>query len=123
MKVEEQKHDNGTQSMLFECPGCKMLHIVHVVAASGPVWAWNGDKARPTFTPSILVTCDHMSEAGRQRARDFYAQHGRYPTHDENPYDTHDVCHSFVTDGRIQFLGDCTHALKGQTIDLPEIAP
>jgi hypothetical protein len=23
--------------------------------------------------------------------------------------------------GRIQFLGDCTHALAGQTVDLPEI--
>jgi hypothetical protein len=23
-----------------------------------------------------------------------------------------------VTDGRIQFLGDCTHALAGQTVDL-----
>jgi hypothetical protein len=26
----------------------------------------------------------------------------------------------FVTDGRIQFLGDCTHALAGQTVDLPD---
>jgi len=30
------------------------------------------------------------------------------------------VCHSFVTDGRIQFLGDCTHTLAGQTVDLPD---
>lgn len=30
-------------------------------------------------------------------------------------------CHSFVTDGRIQFLSDCTHALAGQTVDLPEV--
>jgi hypothetical protein len=30
------------------------------------------------------------------------------------------VCHSFVTDGRIQFLEDCTHELAGQTVDLPE---
>jgi hypothetical protein len=29
------------------------------------------------------------------------------------------VCHSFVVDGRIQFLGDCTHHLAGQTVDLP----
>ena len=29
------------------------------------------------------------------------------------------VCHSFVTDGLIQFLGDCTHALAGQTVDMP----
>ena len=31
------------------------------------------------------------------------------------------VCHSFITDGRIQFLGDCTHELKGQTVELPEV--
>jgi hypothetical protein len=31
-----------------------------------------------------------------------------------------DVCHSFVRDGQIQFLGDCTHALKGQTVERPE---
>ena len=27
----------------------------------------------------------------------------------------------FVTDGKIQFLGDCTHALAGQTVDLPDM--
>lgn len=31
-----------------------------------------------------------------------------------------EVCHSFVTEGRIQFLGDCTHALANQTVDLPD---
>ena len=30
------------------------------------------------------------------------------------------VCHSFIRDGRIQFLGDCTHHLAGQTVDLPD---
>jgi len=30
-------------------------------------------------------------------------------------------CHSFVTDGRIQFLNDCSHALAGQTVDLPDM--
>ena len=27
---------------------------------------------------------------------------------------------AFVTDGRIQYLADSTHALAGQTVDLPE---
>lgn len=31
------------------------------------------------------------------------------------------VCHSYVTNGRIQYLGDCTHELAGQTVDLPEL--
>lgn len=29
-------------------------------------------------------------------------------------------CHSFVRDGKIQFLGDCEHNLKNQTVELPE---
>ena len=43
------------------------------------------------FSPSVLVT--------------------KPPT----PY----ACHSFVTDGRIQFLTDSTHTLAGQTVPLP----
>lgn len=30
------------------------------------------------------------------------------------------TCHSLIRDGRIQFLGDCTHKLAGQTVDLPD---
>ena len=30
------------------------------------------------------------------------------------------ICHSFITDGKIQYLNDCTHKLAGQTIELPE---
>jgi hypothetical protein len=30
------------------------------------------------------------------------------------------ICHSFITDGRIQFLGDCTHRLAGQTVPIPD---
>lgn len=35
---------------------------------------------------------------------------------DENPTITPSV---LVRGGRIEFLGDCTHALAGQTVDLP----
>lgn len=55
-------------------------------------WTFNGDVERPTFRASMLV----------------YA-HGDRPR-----------CHSFVTDGRIEYLSDCTHAMAGQTVDLPE---
>lgn len=30
------------------------------------------------------------------------------------------ICHSFITDGEIQFLNDCTHKLAGHTVDLLE---
>jgi hypothetical protein len=29
-------------------------------------------------------------------------------------------CHSFVRDGNIQFLSDCTHKLAGQTVEIPD---
>lgn len=30
-------------------------------------------------------------------------------------------CHSFVRDGKIEFLGDCTHEMAGTTIELPDV--
>ncbi len=29
-------------------------------------------------------------------------------------------CHSYITDGKIQFLADSEHPFKGQTVELPE---
>jgi len=56
-------------------------------------WAFNSDFEKPTFSPSMLVNKD------RAESR----------------------CHSFVTDGKIQFLSDCFHELAGQTLDLGDI--
>lgn len=89
----------------FMCPGCKELHQVIVEGEGRPRWDFNDDYDRPTFTPSILV---------------------RYPanpgaTEEFIEWRTERVCHSFVRDGRIQFLGDCTHALAGQTVELPSM--
>lgn len=94
------EHDNGAASVLFDCPGCGMLHAPVVRVGNGPerpCWGWNGSLNAPTFTPSILVTCESYG-----------------------PENKRVVCHSFVTDGRIRFLDDCTHDLAGQTVDLQE---
>jgi hypothetical protein len=41
------------------CPGCAEAHAVEVgpaqLAAGAPLWQWNGDEAKPTISPSILV--------------------------------------------------------------------
>ena len=55
-----------------------------------PRWTWNGDYDKPTVNPSIVTV-------------------GVEPK-----------CHSFIRDGKIQFLNDCTHALKGQTVEIPD---
>lgn len=58
------------------------------------IWTFNGDMSYPTISPSVLIT------GGGTNMR----------------------CHSFITDGKIKFLDDCTHELAGQTVDLPDIA-
>lgn len=91
----------------FYCPGCALqiaaqnpdmgpdtVHLFSVhIANVRDVHRFNFDANRPTLEPSLLVT----GGSGDRR------------------------CHSYVRDGRIQFLSDCTHPLAGQTIDLPEI--
>lgn len=104
----------------FFCPGCKLAHGIQHGTDPEKHWTWNGDVDKPTFYPSLLVTYEHLSEAGRERSRAFYKEHGRYPTCEELPYDLIDVCHSFVENGRIRFLNECTHELANQTVDLPE---
>lgn len=84
---------DGNTRVLFWCPGCSTGHQIVTGIPSG--WGWNGDLARPTFTPSVLV------QGGSDNVR----------------------CHAFVTDGRIQFLLDCSHQLAGQTVDLPDWPP
>lgn len=86
--------DGGQVS--FWCPGCDQAHVIGVKAPAGLIWGYNGNPERPTFTPSILVN-------GNPKFK--------------NP--SAPLCHSFVTDGQIQFLGDCTHALAGQTVPIP----
>ena len=80
-----------------EAEGQKLyfFHCPGCKAAHGfhvPHWTFNGSMEAPTFTPSLLC----------------------------NGHDPATRCHSFVTDGKIQFLGDCHHALAGQTVDVPD---
>lgn len=93
--------DSSGDVLLLECPGCEMLHAVRVraraggaLAGDGPVWTWNDSLEAPTCSPSVLVRW----EAGEPRR----------PA----------CCHFFLRAGRLEFLGDCTHALAGRTIEL-----
>ncbi|GGF38066.1 hypothetical protein GCM10011321_31270 [Youhaiella tibetensis] len=108
----------------FWCPGCREAHQITVVDApsrQGPVWGYNGNPDAPTFTPSVLVRGVRIE--GGDEELDRILDTCKLPEDRERMLADkriNTVCHSFVTDGRIQFLGDCTHALAGQTVDLPE---
>ena len=97
----------------FWCPGCCEMHHVRT-AGPTPGWAFNGDLLVPTVTPSILVT-------GKQTVKD---EHGNWTGEwvlgqDGKAIDA--VCHSFLTAGELHFLGDCTHALAGKVVPLPDL--
>ena len=105
----------GDYSMVWIwCPGCDEHHAMPVSKPSngdGVAWTFNGDEEKPTLSPSILVRgtkpiSNEVAERILQGER-------------IEPIPT--VCHSFVTDGKIQFLSDSTHALSGQTVELPEV--
>lgn len=82
----------------FMCPGCLELHVVPLSTKKEPghAWKWNGDVNFPTLTPSILV---NKGKIFPDQLR----------------------CHSFIKNGRIEFLSDCEHSLAGKIVDLMEI--
>ncbi len=110
--------DGSPHAYLFRCPGCRDAHVVCVDRDASIKWEWNGDVDRPTFSPSILCRWETRSPAARLARAKFSAEHGREPTAAEVPYDVKHVCHSYVRDGQIEFLHDCTHALAGRTVPL-----
>lgn len=100
--------------LLFWCPGCETMHAAKVLG-SGAVWAWNGSTEAPTLTPSVLIRTGHYvtGHHGGTCWCTYNAEHPNNPA----PF-TCSICHSFVRDGKIEFLTDCTHSLAGQTVDL-----
>ena len=64
-------------------------------------WTWNGDVESPTLKPSLLITGGCRISATETT--------GDYR------------CHTWITDGKAQFLPDSNHSLTGQTLDLIDL--
>jgi hypothetical protein len=89
------------------CPGCGYGHEIDTEQPNslGAKWTFDGNMEAPTFTPSGNI------------------RWGKYAGGADPNYDhgQSGVCHYTIAAGKIQYHGDCTHALQGQTVDLPEI--
>lgn len=99
MKVLSRVKDSSM--VLFWCSGCGEPHQIDTAH-----WEFNGDFEKPTFSPSYLTWLDPNPDV--------------LPGEKWNKYRTGFRCHSFIKDGMIEFLSDCTHDLSGQTIALSE---
>lgn len=81
------------------CPGCRDFHIIYTEAfapRSRARWVWDGNIASPTVTPSVQI---------------------KYGP-EESPTS---VCYYFLRRGKLIFQQESTHALAGQTVDLPDL--
>lgn len=87
----------------FWCLGCEEYHQIN----TGKVqWEFNGDMGKPTFSPSYLTWVEPNPEAD--------------PAYKNGKYFNGFRCHSYIKDGKIEYMGDCTHKLAGQIVDMRE---
>lgn len=91
----------------FWCPGCKGYMRARVRMPNNPtpeeiadqqenrqgLWTWNNNEESPTIRASILTGIERPGKR----------------------------CHLFISDGKIEFCGDCEHEFAGKTIALTEI--
>lgn len=95
-KLETLSMADGGKALAFYCPGCKYHHRVQIERGSsnpgGPIWEWNGNMEKPTFSPSLGVNMG-----------------------------TDQQCHLFVRDGRISYLYDSMHKLAGHEVGLIDL--
>jgi hypothetical protein len=115
---------NDSKSQLygyqFQCPACNNAHLLPVGEGPGPRWDFNGSLEFPTFSPSLLIRSGHYTSGGTDHCWCKYNEKqiaaGKKPAGFKCT-----ICHSFIVNGQIQFLTDCTHELAGSTVDLAEI--
>lgn len=79
---------------IFNCEGCGIEHVIWTGKSGYPVWQFNGDVVKPTFSPSHL--CEYEWGEERKKVR----------------------CHSFIKNGVIEYLSDCTHSLAGHNVKM-----
>lgn len=108
----------GAGIYVFYCPACDEAHSYRVSmpdypAIDRPLWTFNGNVERPTFTPSLLLSTSYRSwtEADGLPRRMVQLPDGQRIV----------ICHLFITDGKIIYCGDNPHRLNGQTVELPDL--
>lgn len=104
-KLRRVRESNDSSGLGHYCPGCEGMHVITVEGknSSGACWTWDGNAVAPTFAPSVHVRVNPPGD----------------PNYQANACSS--VCHYFLRAGSIEFLSDCTHKLKGQTVPLPDL--
>lgn len=107
------------EQLSFMCPACETWHTVHYGQSMNPRWTWNGDLDKPTLSPSLLVQAirSNLTDDEWKEYDNLAAQCKDSQVLFDSKFGVR--CHSFVKDGSIQFLSDCTHAFANSTLAIP----
>ena len=93
--IEEMTH------VQIHIPSPALIQTLPVITKGSrdgtPCWTWNGSVDKPTLKPSVLVS-GYCYDTGK----DF-------------------SCHTWITDGKAKFLGDCTHDSANTVQDLLDV--
>lgn len=88
-EIVDQNGAHQYNQWFWWCPACAMPHSF---ADGEKGWTFNGDLEKPTIRPSIRTWSHGHDDLGS--------------------------CHVFITEGMIDYLGDCFHTFKGQTVPM-----
>lgn len=95
--MERFRMRETSSAWIVKCPATGFIEIPR-----DGRWQWDGDRERPTFTPSVNETTGKPGQSHEEFLRD--------PNPDRN--------HVFITRGRIEYLTDCTHPYAGSTVEI-----
>lgn len=106
-KLRSVRWPDGVTGIVHWCPACGEMHAFSISGknSSGAQWSWDSNVDAPTCNPSMNIRTNTPDMKGY------------------NPCAGSSVCHYFLKGGQIQYTGDCTHSLKGQTVPLPDLPP
>lgn len=95
--------------LLWWCVACGRAH-----GGDSSRWVFNGDEEHPTFSPSFLVRSGHYIP---DHTGDCWCVWNS--AHPNEPSGFACIrCHTFVRNGQIQYLGDCSHEYAGKTVEM-----
>ena len=123
--MKKKVNGYGGESYRFWCGGCSTHHSYRTKACDpallpadmeekwkryhlgGPVWQFDGNEESPTFSPSLLVS----------HSRYLKDAEGEFIPRGDGGLEVEKVrCHLYLRKGMVQYLGDCSHSLAGQTV-------
>lgn len=83
---------------------------MHLIPVS---WKFDGNFAMPTVSPSVKIT-------GKQCVNVDGQWTGEWVLGDDGKAKDA-CCHYVLTNGILNFCGDCTHKFNGQSVPLPDL--